>query len=89
MERAAVCLPGNEYGGATLPILAASDSGVTLSPGTPLRDEADNRSLMRDMLAVMLEINEDIKQLNEKLNKDFILWDVHWSSKQYITSIFY
>jgi len=51
------------------PILAASDSGVAPSPGTPLRDEADNRSLMREMLAVMLEINKDIKQLNEKLNK--------------------
>ena len=83
MEQAAVCLPasGNEYGGATLPISAASDSGVAPSPGTPLQDEAD-RSLMREMLVVLSEINEGVKQLNEKLNK--WLYSLKKKSKKYI-----
>jgi len=62
-------LPATSTEAPLSPISAASDSGVAPSPGTPLRDEADNRSLMREMLAVLSEINEGIKQLNEKLNK--------------------
>jgi len=61
-------LPATSTEAPLSPISAASDSGVAPSPGTPLQDEAD-RSLMREMLVVLSEINEGIKQLNNKLNK--------------------
>jgi len=63
-------LPGAMSGAPHSPVTpATNDSGLAPSPGTPLQDVADNRALMWEMLALMSEINQGIKELNEKLNK--------------------